>query len=233
MKKLFLLLLTFYSIASTAQVISLTPQANTYQIITNTTFGPGTPGTKTFIVCPGVTLNYSESSTMDTIILRSGSTLKIDSIFSYGYARIYAQTGSTVDMNFRQTGSLSYEAGVTILDTNIGPPSFFQGAQQVTTVQISYANILGGVSACSPTNVGDIDKDNKSVNVHVAGNTLHIRSSNSIEKSYSIINTQGQVVKEIRSTLDILHEDISLLSKGIYWLKWKSISNQGVVAFTK
>lgn len=233
MKKLFLLLLTFYSIASTAQVISLTPQANTYQIITNTTFGPGTPGTKTFIVCPGVTLNYSESSTMDTIILRSGSTLIVDSAFSYGYANIFAQAGSTVDMNFRQTGSLTYEAGVTILDTNIAPPSFFLGAQQVTTVQISYANILGGVSACSPTNVGDIDKNNKSVNVHVAGNTLHIRSSNSIEKSYSIINTQGQVVKEIRSTLDILHEDISPLSEGIYWLKWKSISNQGVVAFTK
>ncbi len=233
MKKFLPIVLVIFSMTSSAQVINLVPQANAIQLTTNTSVSPGTPGIKTYIVCPGVTLTYSESSTMDTIILRGGSTLIFDSTFSYGYARVYAQAGSTVDMNFRQTGSLIHEAGVTILDTTIAPPSFFQGSQLVNWVQISYANIPGGVSACSPTSIGNIEKDHQSVNVHVAGNTLHIRSSNSIEKSYSIINTQGQVVNEIRSNLDILHEDISLLSEGIYWLKWKTNSNQGVVAFTK
>lgn len=218
---------------SSAQVISLTPQSNTIEITSNTTITLGSSGFKTYLVCPGVTLFYTESSTMDSIILLSGSTLVIDSAFSYGYAIVYAQSGSTVDMNFRQTGSLNYESGVTILDTTVFPPSFFQGSQQVNTIQISYANLSGGASACTPLNIQDIDTQNESVHVNVEGNNLNIKTINTSPKYYCIINAQGQKVKQFQSKNNIITEDISLLPNGIYWLKWISNSAQDVISFWK
>lgn len=232
MKKILLLLITIWSLESTAQVLSLTPQANAVQVTSNTIVTPGA-GTKTYIVCPGVILNYSESSTMDTIILRSGSTLIIDSAFSYGYANIYAQAGSTIDMNFRQTGSLTYEAGVTILDTNIAPPSFFINSLQVTTIQISNANLPGGVSACTPLGIQHIDNKNESVNIYVGGNVLNIKAKNAINTSFSIINAQGQKVKQFQGQDTTINEDISMMPNGIYWLTWISNTAQGVVSFMK
>lgn len=224
-----LLLVTF---TMKAQVINFTPNANTIVVTTNTTVGIGGGNFKTYLVCPGVTLSYAESSTMDTILLESGATLKFDSAISYGYASVYAKNGATVDMNFRQTGKLTYVNGVTILDTAVGPPSFFFGKQLVNGINYYYNNLPGGVG-CTPNTVEDVSKEDL-LRIATTPNELFLFLNKDKGKfQIKILNASGQILCTKKDVSQSEKIDISSFSTGMYRLVWHSETKAGSEAFIK
>ena len=231
MKQLFLLLMVILSNAVQAQIVNLIPQNASVLINTNTTIPMG-GNFKTYIVCSGNTLTYQESSTMDTIIVMPGAVLKIDSVFSYGYSKIYAKAGSIVDINFKQVGSLTYEAGVTIQDTNIAPPSFFMGSQQVTTINVSYANLPGGIG-CTPTSLTPVDNHQSLITIHNNENNLYIKNTSLQHSQYQIISPLGAILKEWKNGNVTETIDISSLTKGVYFFRWTLNGEVGAMSFLK
>ena len=233
MKRISLILLLSLAVnLAHGQVVNFTPNANTIIIATNTTVGIGAGNFKSYLVCPGAALSYAESSTMDTILLESGAKVKFDSSMSYGYASVYAKSGSTVDMNFRQTGKLTYEAGVTILDTNIGPPSFFFGKSLAAPLNYLYTQLPGGVG-CAPNAVIDVQKD-YFMNVRVDANQLQLyMNKETAPLMVKIVNSFGQILlkKQIQNEKESV--DISALSSGLYYLVWNTGMTQGSNVFVK
>lgn len=223
----------FFAFGLKAQVINFTPNANTIIVSTNTTVGIGGGNFKTYLVCPGVTLSYAENSSMDTILLESGATLKFDSAYSYGYAAIYAKAGSSIDMNFKQTGKLTFVNGVTVIDSNVGPPSFFMGTNLVTTINYIYSNLPGGVG-CAPNALQELSPDEALLSIHNNEHELIIRASDAVDEPEIIVcNISGQrlVVKKLheqKSTVGISH-----LPKGIYRLLWSDHKHSGSISFSK
>lgn len=231
MKKLYLLLMMSFSYIAQAQIVNLTPQAASTLINTNTTIPMG-GNFKTYIVCSGNTLTYQENSTMDTIVLMPGATLKIDSVYSYGYSKIYAKAGSIVDINFKQVGSLIYEAGVTIQDTNVGPPSFFMGAQQVTTINVSYANLPGGIG-CTPTGLTPVNTNQTLISLYNNDHHLYIKNATTNDGRFQIINPIGAIVKEWHHGNVTETIDISSFPKGVYFVRWMLNGEVGAMSFLK
>lgn len=221
------------SVSMHAQVINFTPAATTILVTVDTTVGIGGGNFRTFLVCPGVTLSYAESSSMDTILLEAGAIVKFDSAFSYGYASVYAKSGSTVDMNFRQTGKLTYVNGVTVLDSNIGPPSFFMGSHLVNTINYDYSNLPGG-APCSPTQLQAVEQQGALISLFNTEHELIVQNSGPESiLDVRIYSFTGQLLMakklhEIKNTLDI-----SALPPGIYRLVWNQHGRSGSAGFTK
>lgn len=232
--KALILACLFFANSALAQVINMTPAANTIIISTNTTVGIGAGNFKTYLVCPGATLTYAESSTMDTILLESGATVKFDSAFSYGYALVYAKAGSTVDMNFRQTGKLTYVNGVSVLDTNAGPSSFFLGANLVTSINYNYANLPGG-TGCAPNALDELkESSNQLISAFNNGHELTLQNLPADQKAdIKIINMTGQICLMRKLSNATAKIDISSLPQGIYKVIWNSGNHHGTAGFSK
>ncbi len=215
-----------------SQLVTVAPNANTIIISTNTTIGIGGGNFKTYLVCPGATLSYAESSTMDTILLEPGASLRFDSAISYGYASVYAKNGSTVDMNFRQTGKLIYEQGATIIDTNIGPPTFLLGKSLAAPLNFIYSNLPGGIG-CAPNAVFNIEKHHF-LDIWVHANQLSLKMANEgMPYQVKIFNSFGQIISKTVLTNEDETLDISALPTGVYFLAWKCNEKSGSKTFVR
>ncbi|MBL7764498.1 MAG: T9SS type A sorting domain-containing protein [Chitinophagaceae bacterium] len=233
MKKILSLALLLNTFHVFSQTITVTPAATTQIITTNTNITPGSGPMKTYLVCSGATLFYQESSTMDTILLEPGATLKIDSVMSYGYSNIYAKAGSTVDINFRQVGKLNYVSGATILDTNLTmPSSFFMGSHQFTTINFVYTNLPGGVG-CAPTAFSPIEDEKLSFKPFVQDDKLFLLGLNKNNIRGQIRNLYGQVLSNFTLQGSNQACDISHLSSGMYWVSVIQEGQRMTQAFLK
>ncbi|MCC7029356.1 MAG: T9SS type A sorting domain-containing protein [Chitinophagaceae bacterium] len=233
-QKLLIAVLCFIYFGAEAQVINFTPVAGTIIVSSNTTVGIGAGNFKTYLVCAGATLSYAESSTMDTLLLEAGATLKFDSAMSYGYAFVYAKAGSTVDMNFRQTGKLFYESGATIVDSSVGPPSFFQGAALVNGINYLYTNLPGG-TGCTPASTSETGHDTKQlVILQHSENELTVQLLHKEAKcEIQILNTAGQLCLSKSLSESSTTIDLRSLPQGVYIVRWQQQANRGSELFLR
>jgi hypothetical protein len=126
--------------------------SGTILITSDTTFTCGNP-TQDFLVCAGVTVNFTDNSCFNTFYLEPGATIIFDSLTSYGYSTVYAQSGSTVDANFTQIMNLYVEPGSAIIDTSSVPPVSPMNWYDCTTMSFDYS--LSG--SCPVTSDGCTD----------------------------------------------------------------------------
>ncbi|MBK7762465.1 MAG: T9SS type A sorting domain-containing protein [Bacteroidetes bacterium] len=226
MKYLLLLTIGFLDFQLDAQIVTATLGATTQIIQSNTNISiGGGGGNKSYLVCPGITLSYAESSTMDTIYLETGSSLKIDSTFSYGYSTIYAKAGSMVDINFRQVGKLIFENGVSVLDTNLSmPSSFFMGSVQASSVVYNYSNLPGGIG-CAPSSVSNMPSNANLISCFTNHDQLILHGHLNEVSRIKIFNVLGQALKDLQ-TPNLQSIDISELTSGIFWVQITDKHNQ-------
>ena len=121
MKNIFTLIsfLVFTTFAE-AQVCNVVVNATAHRITSDTTLTyDNSPVMQSWVPCPGKLIQLDSAITqIDTFYLREGNTLNIDSLSTLaGGFVIYADSGSVVDCNFKQTLLIYYTPNTILKDT--------------------------------------------------------------------------------------------------------------------
>jgi len=145
---LFLLLGSLLFLSNVKSQCIDTLPANTVMITSDTTISSAS-GNNTYLICPGVNVNYTGGqSTLNTYYMEDSASLDVN---SYHYPQLYMQTGAEVIAN-HSVGPPSYlitptaEPGAIFTDT-IG--SYVDPITWCGTLTFNYSNLPGGVGCPS------------------------------------------------------------------------------------
>jgi len=212
--------------ASKAQTCQAVADANTQVVQTNTTLvATNTSPDLNQHYIPCGTLKIDSASTVQNyIFLRPGTTFISDSMSTiYGGYFIYADSGATVDMNFRGFTALYYAPGAILIDT-LGSGI----ASPCANINFDFSAVLQSTT-CSPSNVRDIiELQNLSVAYNSDAWTISL-PANAKTLHWELYSIDGKLIVKDAFEGSYLKIEKQSLTPTIYILKLANRYGQKVI----
>lgn len=150
-----LFLMQFLWLTATSQVCPITVNSNTKHLLNDTTITiDNSIIMGSFMPCKTLKID-SAVTVIDTIYLRTGTTFIADSLSTlFGGFIIYAQEGSTVDMNFKNWVLLYYTPTTILIDT---PSSAFSKVL-CNSIVFDYTNMIESHNCSVVASVNELEQ---------------------------------------------------------------------------
>lgn len=211
-----------------AQVCNIIVNATAHRITSDTTLTyDSSPVMQSWVPCPGKFIQLDSAITqIDTFYLREGNTLNIDSLSTMaGGFVVYADSGSVVDCNFKQT-LLIYYTPNTILKDTIG----WGNKVLCSDIVFDFSNMIEAHDCNTPLST----TDRKMLFYQLANGSSQwtINFPQSIHGKAILYNLYAQVVQQYEckgSQLNIQHNH---LVPGLYFLKLQTDCGDVILKLT-
>lgn len=209
--------------SASAQVCPIVVNSNTKHLLNDTTIDiDNSTIMGSFMPCKTLKID-SAVTVIDTIYLRTGTTFIADSLSTmFGGFIIYAQEGSTVDMNFKNWVLLYYTPTTILIDT----PSTAFSKVLCNSIVFDYSVMTESHNCNVATSINEVEA-NATLKIYNSSDRWILDAEKEFiaGASLQLFTLQGQLIRTIHQPDK--HEEIPFgtLSTGIYVLRMRNGSD--------
>ena len=175
-----------------------------------------------FLICSGVSVEFTDNSCFNTFYLEPGANLTFTNP-SYGYSTVYAQEDSYFDANNYYFSNLYFATGANIYDTASPSSPFY--IHECSEMSFDYS--LSG--SCTSTNIEMSYLEQLKFYPNPVSSIIYFEMClANIE--LELFNSTGSLVLQRKISNESALLDVSHLSQGIYLLKF---SHKDKIRFEK
>lgn len=218
-----ILLLTTLFISSVVAVsaqCTITLDPSTVRVTQDSTIATNIGSGQHYLLCPGVTLTYSGSQSVEVVYyLEDGA--KVISGRSHT-AKLYMKKNSSIDAGYSHSGQWALTSEVWH-----HPTATFEDYQELSPF-VECANVVfnyGSVGSCGPASLEKVNA-NELLKIHPnpASDYIEVETGYDFKKTISILSVLGKEVKSIESTDATTKIAVSDLKAGTYFVKISDLS---------